>query len=65
MHVGHRWSPTLIGFGERVCSGTGCLRIVCPSVAYILCACRSENLLFFNFQGYLAGLKYFLEGEEG
>lgn len=29
MHIGHRWSSTLIGFGEGVCSDTGHL-CLCP-----------------------------------
>lgn len=48
MHVGCRWSSTLTGFGERVCSGTGHLRI-CTGVVYILGAHGFKNLLFFEF----------------
>lgn len=55
MHVGHRWSSTLIGLGERGHSGPGHLRM-CLSVAYILRACCFKNLLLFKFLLFKGGL---------
>lgn len=67
MHVGHRWSSTLIGLGERVCPGPGrlCVRL---SVPYGLRACCFKNWLSFKFllfKGVLGWPQVLLGGEGG